>query len=127
MPTRPDPAPTPTPANYAKVHGKGVEPLCLAAAEPKSAAYANFATRADVRLPTYHTPLFLPRQICTPRSHPGHGSGDWPQRHFREQLGEAHDGDRCELGLQELPEEAPDVGLGENHAACRRDHPGNGA
>ena len=28
------------------VHGKGLEPLCLAAAEPKSAASANFATRA---------------------------------------------------------------------------------
>ncbi len=30
----------------AKVHGKGLEPLCLAAAEPKSAASASFATRA---------------------------------------------------------------------------------
>ena len=30
----------------AKVHGKGVEPLRLAAAEPKSAASASFATRA---------------------------------------------------------------------------------
>lgn len=29
-----------------EVHGRGVEPLRLAAAEPKSAAYANFATRA---------------------------------------------------------------------------------
>jgi hypothetical protein len=29
-----------------KVHGKGVEPLCLSAAEPKSAASASFATRA---------------------------------------------------------------------------------
>jgi hypothetical protein len=29
-----------------KVHGKGLEPLCLAAAEPKSAASASFATRA---------------------------------------------------------------------------------
>ena len=29
-----------------KVHGKGVEPLRLAAAEPKSAASASFATRA---------------------------------------------------------------------------------
>jgi hypothetical protein len=29
-----------------KVHGKGLEPLRLAAAEPKSAASANFATRA---------------------------------------------------------------------------------
>jgi hypothetical protein len=28
------------------VHGRGLEPLCLATAEPKSAAYANFATRA---------------------------------------------------------------------------------
>jgi hypothetical protein len=28
------------------VHGKGVEPLCLSAAEPKSAASACFATRA---------------------------------------------------------------------------------
>jgi hypothetical protein len=32
--------------NYRKVHGKGLEPLCLAAAEPKSAASASFATRA---------------------------------------------------------------------------------
>ena len=32
--------------NYSKVHGKGVEPLRLAAAEPKSAASASFATRA---------------------------------------------------------------------------------
>ena len=31
-----------------EVHGRGLEPLCLAAAEPKSAAYANFATRAGV-------------------------------------------------------------------------------
>ncbi len=34
--------------NYAKVHGKGVEPLRLAAAEPKSAASASFATRAVI-------------------------------------------------------------------------------
>ena len=32
--------------NLSKVHGKGVEPLRLAAAEPKSAASASFATRA---------------------------------------------------------------------------------
>jgi hypothetical protein len=32
------------------VHGKGVEPLCLAAAEPKSAASACFATRAAMIL-----------------------------------------------------------------------------
>jgi hypothetical protein len=30
------------------VHGKGIEPLCLAAAEPKSAASASFATRAVI-------------------------------------------------------------------------------
>jgi integrase len=34
-----------------KVHGKGVEPLRLAAAEPKSAASASFATRAVILLP----------------------------------------------------------------------------
>jgi integrase len=33
-------------ANPSKVHGRGVEPLRLAAAEPKSAASASFATRA---------------------------------------------------------------------------------
>jgi len=36
----------PTTGKSAKVHGKGVEPLRLAAAEPKSAASASFATRA---------------------------------------------------------------------------------
>ena len=34
------------PPKLTKVHGKGVEPLRLAAAEPKSAASASFATRA---------------------------------------------------------------------------------
>jgi integrase len=33
---------------HMKVHGKGVEPLRLAAAEPKSAASASFATRAVI-------------------------------------------------------------------------------
>ena len=34
------------PKPFNVVHGKGLEPLRLAAAEPKSAASANFATRA---------------------------------------------------------------------------------
>ena len=44
--------------NYRRVHGKGLEPLCLAAAEPKSAASASFATRA---LRSWrHRPAILP-------------------------------------------------------------------
>lgn len=34
--------------SFEEVHGKGLEPPRLAAAEPKSAASANFATRAQV-------------------------------------------------------------------------------
>ena len=39
---------TEPPPKPMKVHGRGVEPLRLAAAEPKSAASASFATRASV-------------------------------------------------------------------------------
>ena len=41
------------------MHGKGVEPLCLSAAEPKSAASASFATRAGMLLPMPCTTSFL--------------------------------------------------------------------
>jgi hypothetical protein len=38
------------------VHERGVEPLCLAAPEPKSGAYANFATRALNPKAPQHSP-----------------------------------------------------------------------
>jgi hypothetical protein len=34
------------PSDVEVVHGRGVEPLCLSAVEPKSTASASFATRA---------------------------------------------------------------------------------
>ncbi len=60
-------------AKTREVHGRGLEPLRLAAAEPKSAAYANFATRACV---SNH--LYLARDdhggadtVVAPREAPG--------------------------------------------------------
>jgi hypothetical protein len=48
-------------SDSAKVHGKGVEPLRLAAAEPKSAASASFATRAvmiTLTIPRFYSESF---------------------------------------------------------------------
>jgi hypothetical protein len=54
-------------ATSMKVHGRGVEPLCLSAAEPKSAAYANFATRARGE---ERRPYFRISTISGPTIHP---------------------------------------------------------